>query len=75
VTSFFLVVIISGQLAHAFGPGPGSAYAFESKAQCEQILEERVRPNMPPLPPQAKVMCIPEATFDRLAKGERVDEV
>jgi hypothetical protein len=64
--SFFLVVLVAGQLAGAFGPGPGQAYSFPSMAACEKVRAEMVAKNPPP--DNLTVKCVDEKTFDALAK-------
>lgn len=72
---FFLVLLISGQLAAAYGPAPGQAFGFETRLECEAKKIEQLRDIRQKAPqaledPEMKIKCVDEPTFDRLNKGE-----
>jgi hypothetical protein len=68
--NFFMVVLVAGELAGVFGPGPRQAYSFDSKARCEEVRAEVIAKSAPP--PDYTVQCVDEKTFDKLVKSTGV---
>lgn len=66
--NFFMVVLLAGQFVAAYGPGPGQAYAFASKEQCEKVMAEQsaVIDRAKAAAPDVTVKCVTEKTFDAM---------
>lgn len=66
--NFFMVVLVAGQFVGAFGPAPGTAYGFETKERCEQVMAEQrdIIERAKAKAPDVVVKCVTEKTYDAM---------